>query len=175
MVQGEIKKVGNHRVVEPMTTSDENTVDVTEHLQTQDKIHFEHRPIGNGGVHQNSSQTIPEQMHNSFSSSSESAAKENALSLMEGSSPRSVGSERSLNRERFNPFNRVPFIEDDHFDTMGNFPSVSGTSFAGDKDDFGKPSPRLFQKNLLGVIYVKKIPIPGYFWRENKTNYHTYT
>ncbi|XP_033625957.1 differentially expressed in FDCP 8 homolog B-like isoform X2 [Asterias rubens] len=80
------------------------------------------------------STTIPEEKHNSFTASSGSISKE-TISL-EGSSPRSNGSERS---QRFNPFNRVPFIEDDHFDTMSSFPSVSGTNFAGYKDDFGTP------------------------------------
>ncbi|XP_038068463.1 LOW QUALITY PROTEIN: differentially expressed in FDCP 8-like [Patiria miniata] len=87
--------------------------------------------IGNDCIPETSAETVS---GNSLSSS----PKENVSSQAEGS-PRSTGSDRGTHRERFNPFNRVPYIHDDHFDNMSSFPSVSGTSFSGDRDDFGTP------------------------------------
>ncbi len=133
MSQGDLKGECNHNI-------DKNTT-ASNHYSPA-KGTKRHQPktacTDNNSSHPSSalSTPIPEEKHNSFTTSSESVTKE--TTSLEGSSPRSNSSEKSLQRERFNPFNRVPFIEDDHFDTTSSFPSVSGTSFAGYKDDFGK-------------------------------------
>ncbi|XP_022082181.1 differentially expressed in FDCP 8 homolog A-like isoform X3 [Acanthaster planci] len=113
----------------------------TDGVKPEDREHYpsETRPtemtVPEVALDTGSAPKAPAQMiqGNSLPSSPENFAKENASPLLTERSSR----DRTAHRERFNPFNRVPFIHDDHFDNMASFPSVSGTSFSGDRDDFG--------------------------------------